>query len=428
MRGVKSALPESNYYVQRKGETMLGQMPKKLSRRGMSFRVLTAGAAVLLMVGGITVASSATPKKKTLAPFKVEIVGSLTGASSSIGTPAVGGYEAVIDKVNAAGGIKGHKIAFTVLNDQSSTTVAPTVALQAASAKPTAILNATNTTPFAAELPTFTSAKEVTFTNSTTTAFEPWLYSDTVTTQQNIQTAVAMASAIESGNISGKRIALVGANSPGVVAVANALGSTLSGLGATLVSTQLMVPGSPSFSSQAANVVGANPQLVIIYDTPPDALVETNALRTAGYLNAIASNYGAASDLEITTLKDPLWFGEYPTPDSAPGTLMYATAKKYGLTADTTSTQFGATWSLAYMLVDALNACGYPCKTSALEKHLNALGSFTAPGGSQFGPYEVSSTVHAVAQFAQLFVWNTGKQDIQKFGKPFNLGPPFPAS
>jgi ABC-type branched-subunit amino acid transport system substrate-binding protein len=235
-----------------------------------------------------------------------------------------------------------------------------------------------------------------------------------------------MADAIESGKLTGKRIALVGANSPGVVAVANSLGATLTGLGASLVNTQLMVPGAPSFSSQAANVVAANPQLVLIYDTPPDAIIETQALRTAGYINAIASNYGAASDLEITTLKDPLWFGEYPTPDSAPGTLMYATAKKYGLTADTTSTQFGATWGLAYMLVDALNACGYPCKKPALEKRLNALGSFTAPGGAQWGPYEVSSTVHDVARYAQLFVWNTGSQSIVKFGAPINLGPPFP--
>jgi ABC-type branched-subunit amino acid transport system substrate-binding protein len=379
---------------------------------------------VVLLIGGVTAVSSATTKKKTLAPYTVEIVASLTGASSSIGTPAVGGYEAVLDKVNAAGGIHGHKIKFTVLNDQSSTTVAPTVALQAVGAHPVAILNATNTVPYTAELPTFESAKDVVLTNSTSTSFFPWLYSDTVTTGQNIYTAVAMAQSILGTDLKGKGIALVGASSPGVVAVANSLGATLTAQGAKLVSTQLMTPGSPSFSSEAANVASANPQLVVVYDTPPDALVETNALRTAGYLGPIASNYGAASDLEITTLKDPRWFGEYPTPDASPGTAMYATAKKYNLTSDTTSTQFGATWSLAYMLVDALTACGYPCKPSALEKHLNGLGSFTAPGGSQFGPYQVSATVHDVAQFAQLFVWNTGSDSIVKYGSPISLGAP----
>lgn len=403
---------------------MVTRKPKIASFGGFPFRALTAGAVAVLLIGGITAVSSASTKKKTLGAYNVEIVGSLTGNSSSIGTPAVGGYEAVLDKVNAAGGIHGHKIKFTVLNDQSSTTVAPTVALQAVDAKPTAILNATNTVPYTAELPTFESAKDVVFTNSTSTAFYPWLYSDTVTTGQNIYTATAMAQAILGTDLKGKGIALVGANSPGVVAVANSLGSSLSSVGASLVSTQLMTPGSPSFASQAANVESANPQLVVIYDTPPDALVETQALRTAGYLGPIASNYGAASDLELTTLKDPRWFGEYPTPDASPGTVMYATAKKYNLTSDTTSTQFGATWSLAYMLVDALNACGYPCKTPQLEKHLNALGSFTAPGGAQFGPYDVSATVHDVAQYAQLFVWNTGTNSIEKYSKPISLGPP----
>jgi ABC-type branched-subunit amino acid transport system substrate-binding protein len=331
--------------------------------------------------------------------------------------------QAVFDTLNAAGGINGHKIDFTVLNDQSSPTVGATVALQAVGMNPTAIMSSTNSTPFAGELPTLTQAGGVVLSNVTVNSFYPWFYSDSVNTKQNINTAIVMAQQILGNSLTGKKIAFAGAISPGVVAVADNLKPALQAAGAILTAVELMAVGAPSYSSGATNIVITNPDLVVVYDTPADALIETLALRTAGYKGIIASNYGAASDVTIQTLADPLWYGEYPAKPVLPGTAMYIAAQKYGLMNTTTTTQFAAGWGLAQMLVSALKKCGFPCSNAKLMTSLDSLGSYTAPGDSQFGPYLINKTTHAVLRYVKFYVWSESKRSVVPYGKVFDVGP-----
>ena len=102
---------------------------------------------------------------------------------------------------------------------------------------------------------------------------------------------------------------------------------------------------------------------------------------------------------------------------------MYKAAQKYGLMNATTTTQFAAGWGLAYMLVDALKACGFPCSTSNLQNKLDMLGSYTAPGDSQFGPYTINSTTHAVLRYVKFYVWDEGSKSVVPTGKKFDVGP-----
>ncbi|MEI8101441.1 MAG: ABC transporter substrate-binding protein, partial [Bacteroidota bacterium] len=161
----------------------------QLNQRSYSNKLLIVSLAFALFASGLLVAKNATAAvKKDTTPYIVPIIASLTGTSSGVGIPAQGGMQAVFETLNAAGGINGHKINFTVLNDQSSPTVGATVALQAVGMNPTAIMSATNSTPFSGELPTLTQAGRVVLSNVTVNSFYPWFYSDSVNTKQNIIT------------------------------------------------------------------------------------------------------------------------------------------------------------------------------------------------------------------------------------------------
>lgn len=399
---------------------------KKLSVRGAPFKAVVTATALVLAIGGISTVSSATTKAKAMKPYNVVIVASLSGASSSLGLSANAGYQAVFDTVNAAGGVKGHKIRFQVLDDQSSTTVAQQVAIQAVSSKPTAIMDGTTSSGLANRMPTYETAKRVVLSNEAISfGFFPWLYSDVTTTKQSAYSGYSMAKVVLGGSLQGKKVAFVAANTPADVADEPVLSALLQADGATL-STSVMQPlGAPSFTSGAANIIASGAQDVILFDTPPDGIVETNALRSAGYTGPITSNWGAANNTEITTLADSNWYGQYIAPPVVPGTVMYKTVQKFHLEFGLTGGEFGKAWGLAYMLVDALKTCGFPCGTRSLEIHLNKLGKFTAPGNAQFGPYEVSGTVHNVLLTSQLYTWNATTKTVVRYGKPFSVGAPY---
>src|SRR6185437_8777698 len=113
----------------------------------------------------------------------VDIIAAVTGATADAGEATA--IQAVFNEVNSTGGVNGHKITFKVLDDQSSTTVAPANARKAVADNPVAILDVTGSATLAAKMPIFTSAKIPVLSNfALQLGFFPWLYSDGPTPAQ----------------------------------------------------------------------------------------------------------------------------------------------------------------------------------------------------------------------------------------------------
>ena len=113
----------------------------KRRRRGASIAILAAAAASLLGACGddsdggsasATTAGSTDESTATSAatdpasdePFRVLFIGPLSGPLSVVGTSEVAGFEAAIDAVNADGGILGHPVELTALDDAGDGTTA----------------------------------------------------------------------------------------------------------------------------------------------------------------------------------------------------------------------------------------------------------------------------------------------------------------
>jgi ABC-type branched-subunit amino acid transport system substrate-binding protein len=375
--------------------------------------------------GGITMAkeSSAEGSKS---PYVVSIITSLTGGGADAGTAGAGGFQAVFDRINASGGINGHKIQIQLLDDQSSVAGSENAARSAEAQNPVAIMDAASSADFVDRMPTFESAKvPVLAVNGTSVGLWPWLYSDGLTANQLAVTYLNAVASLSGGSLKGKKVGYVGADVASDVATNTIVESLIAKRGGSISTTQLLPLGSPSFDSGAATVVASGAKSVISVDSGPDTIVEAKALFNAGFKGPIVGNQSASDPLTIQTIDSPQYYAITQVGSAVPGSTMYKTAKQFKLAQATSNNNFGLGWGLAYMLVDGLKKCGFPCAPASLEKSLNSLGTMTIPGGAfPFGAPHVSKAVHNVLTKIQLSGWSAANSTVVKKGNPVSVGAP----
>src|SRR6185437_2484142 len=95
----------------------------RFRRLAVSTFAFSLAAAVVPLVGASSPAGAAST-------IKVGLLADNTGVYSAVFSGVTTGMEAKIKQVNAAGGVNGHRISYTVLDTQSSPTQAVAVAKQ----------------------------------------------------------------------------------------------------------------------------------------------------------------------------------------------------------------------------------------------------------------------------------------------------------
>ncbi len=105
----------------------------KESRTPMPIRLATAAITITLLVGTAMAAAPSGTASATEAPYKIAMVTSLTGPGASEFSQAAAGFDARIALQNAQGGVNGHKLVGTVLDDQTSPTEVATAVQSALS-------------------------------------------------------------------------------------------------------------------------------------------------------------------------------------------------------------------------------------------------------------------------------------------------------
>jgi branched-chain amino acid transport system substrate-binding protein len=403
-------------------------------------KVLIGSAALLLTLVSVAAcggsssssgSSAGSGSSSNPAPYNVDIISSLTGTDSQGGVPADDAYKTVIDYVNAHGGINGHKInVLHTYDDQSSATVATNLAREAVGDHPVAILfGAAASAEGPAVLPIFENAKIPVFSTALYPfGLFPWSFTEQPTPGQFATLVANDAQAAAGGNLTGKKVAFITAASPAGQSIAAAAKSAIAALGGTLVTSQFQTVGAVSFTSGAANILSSGAQIVVSGDVQPSTVIEAKALIAAGFKGPIRSvSQGDPSTLQ--EIDSPQYEGALEAAGAVPGTGMYAAANEYGTVSGTSSGVFSDAWIHAYLLIEGLQACTYPCDPSALEKAEDSLGSFTIPGNVVFGPLHISATDHNAITVAQNYAWDPKTKSAVKVGATISLGNPvYPAA
>ena len=92
-------------------------MKSHLRLSGVSVLALILSAALVGVMPGASGPPAKKPVKSNKQPIVIGTTTSLTGSVSVEGISGLDGAEAYFDKVNAAGGVNGHKIKLIALDD-----------------------------------------------------------------------------------------------------------------------------------------------------------------------------------------------------------------------------------------------------------------------------------------------------------------------
>lgn len=358
-------------------------------------------------------------------PYTVVVIGSLTGAQGPQGAPIPDGIATALDEINAAGGVNGHPIEYEVLDDQSDTTAAQAVARDAISAAPVAILDGSSPT-FSARLPLYQAAEiTVIAANPIGIPNYPWLYGMVATAKQLANGLVNGGEAAVGGSLDGKRVAIVGIDSPATRATVEDVSALIVEKGGTVTSAQFVPPGSASFDSGAANILAEEADVVLIQDSAAGTVLEANALTTAGFENPIVVQYAGSDDVTLEAMNSANVYGLRPYNYASPGTPTYEAAERHGRTEVATNEGFIRGWLMAYTLAAGLEACEYPCPAAELQVALDGLGEFDVPGEVlEFGPLQIGADRHHPLTSFGLYRYDPSTGEVSAFGPRIDLGEP----
>lgn len=368
--------------------------------------------------------SEATGPSEPGDPYQVVIIGSLTGPQGAQSAPIPDGIATVFDSVNAEGGVDGHMIEYSVLDDQSDTTTAQAVARSAINDEPVIILDGSSPT-FAARLPLFQTAERPVFAaNAIGIPLYPWLYGASATSKQLAAGLVNGAAFLVDGSLEGKRVAFAGIDSPATRAAVEDMTSLVEELGGTMTSAQFVPPGTPSFDSGAANIISEDVDVVMIQDAAAGTTLEARALVTAGFEGPIIVQYAGSDDVTLEAMGSEQVYGVRPYAYPVPGSPMFDAAEEFGHANAVTNEGFARGWIMAHTVAMALGNCEFPCPPEAMQAAMDGLGTYTVPGDVlQFGDLVLGPDIHHPLLNFGLYNFDPATGEVSAVGDEIPLGP-----
>ncbi|HSY16093.1 MAG TPA: ABC transporter substrate-binding protein [Jatrophihabitantaceae bacterium] len=386
------------------------------SRRSYVTAATLAGVALLAGCSSGNAASSSSGP----APYTVYMVADLSGAAASglAGAGVPGGATTAADVINKAGGINGHPIKIIGTADAMSTSAgAQTAAREAIQAKPDVIFSGESSAEFDASLPLFTAAKLPVFygtgANELTTPPQPWLFRFIATVGQ-ITSDFVGASRTILGTTAGKKVAFVGPSVPSIDLTIKQLEPKLRAAGATLSTTVRTTLTLTSFTSQAADIASAKPDIVILQDQASSDVLEARGLIAAGYTGPILAGQSAGKSQLVGLAATNVYGIADFNMDLSPS--VQAAAEASGQQTAATSAYFGVGWAMSYALSMAGQNCALPCGPVALGKAVEALGTWTPPGDVAAGPMSFSAAKHYALTRSAVVKYDPSTQKIVRVG------------
>jgi len=399
---------------------------RALRRPGTAIAAITALALLLSACGNADNGGGSSAGGS----YTVTVISDLTGAGVTLAGPYADGVATALDDVNAKGGVNGKKIEYKTLDTQSDPTAAQAVFRSALSDKSLAILAATGSATLSASFPLLQNAGvPVIGANAIGFPNYPFLYGASLSSSQ-LATMLANSAAAAVSSLQGKKVALVGIDSPATRGTFGEIQKQIADQGGTVTSAQFVAPGTPSFDSGAANIISQAPDVVVIQDSAAGTILEAKAVAAAGFKGPIVASYGGSDDATLANIALPNLLGVRPYVYATPGTEINAAAEKYDHAKNVGNEGFVRGWLMGQMLIAGLGKCGADCTSANLITSLDGLGTFTAPGNFlQFGDLHLAADRHHPLTAVGLYSYDPATQkSVVKIDKVDAGNPTYPAA
>jgi ABC-type branched-subunit amino acid transport system substrate-binding protein len=367
-----------------------------------------------------TTAGSLDPNAK---PFKIALIGPLTGGFSVLG--GVAGAQTAIKELSDTSGILGRPIQFETYDSQSTADGMLVAARQALDFKPDVIVFSGVSAEISAAADLFAEAKvPVISSHGTDVLFDgtksPWHLAVAINTPQTADSLLkGAASVVAGGTLSGKKVAVIGGKTPATDLAVQAIQDRAATDGFDVVAVERDELKITSFAGPAANIVAKNPDVVIDIDTPANHPIVGKDLITAGLTVPIINAVGAATDATFAAVNSKQYYSVRFAQPVSPGSHVADMATKYGTTDASTGIFFPIGYSEVFVAKAIAEQCGPDCAFDNFIKTAETMGPITVPNNAMYGPVQFSATTHSGIGAFQLIGWDGSK--IVPIGDPISL-------
>jgi branched-chain amino acid transport system substrate-binding protein len=397
------------------------------------FKSLPLLAASMVIVSTVTFGISSVTQASASNSKGVYEIGSslaLSGPLASYGDEARNLYLAYVNEINAAGGVNGHKIAMSFLDDAASPTTAAANMLQFTQRKDIAVVGGYISNQCTASAPIAARTRTPILCNSVDPSDVSPVHHFVFEAGNVEEREVAPMYQFTKTLLGSKslKIAIVGTDDEGGNAWVAAMTAEASVLGYTVVASQVLPLTATSISTQASVIAAAKPD--VTYMSIVGAFIQPldQTLRAAGVTTPLIGEADTGLSPSIfQSVNDANLYTMYPMAGllnrSDTGQLGKWAKQMEKLGAKTTD-QMNAglgtqTGIMAVALVAGLKACGWPCSGSQLANALQKI-NISIPG--LVLNFSYSSTNHYGVSSYYVLGWNKSKQKISVVASGLKVG------
>jgi len=384
----------------------------------MSRRKAFAAAVGLLVALGAAACGSSTPNsggdggsQASNAAYQVGFDSSLSGPYAANGVGQREGFMAYVDYVNKHGGVDGHPVDVTALDDAgdiSTGTANETQLIAEHDVSVTVgwlvsnICGAASTIAVEQKVPIICSA----IADNLLDPAKPYVYSSRISQTDEALPDLTFAKTLL--HEAKPKVAIIVYGSAASTGLQGALENLVERDGWPLVANVNVPLTATDISAQTAQVIAAHPDVIVgsLYD--PLAVEFMRSLQAKSLDVPFIDYDGASLQGSLLPLKDPNYYIVSSTTltgaGSQPGLVLYRTATK-AAGVNPVGPFVNVGYAQAMEVVSALKACGYPCSGADMQRALNKLDVNT--GGVTSGPLKNTSADHEPLDEVSIYHWDT---------------------
>lgn len=379
-------------------------------------RKLVALGAMATLAVAASACSGASGSGSSGSSYQIGGTLSLTGGFASLSNAWKDGISAYFNSVNAKGGINGHKVQLTLLDDQANASTgvsnvkqliqqnhvsAAYVYLSNVAVASAPILNAVKT-PAIMDAPTLNMIKPT----------QPELYggAQVLSGEPFVQIPFAQELLRNKPNA---RVAVITAQSVVLEAYAAEAKKAAQKAGWSVVTSQQVPSGSTSATAQAQVIANAKPDVILMALPAPLQISAVTALQQDKITAPILSFSGGAAYSTLKQLADPHMYVDSIAPfsnmNAGPGMTQALTAAK-SQKIDPNESLYFSGFANGELVGKALQKCGYPCSPAQMTKAMNSVGSVPADG-LFWGSWVWTGTNHRGPTSVGVSYWDPAKSE-----------------
>jgi branched-chain amino acid transport system substrate-binding protein len=357
-------------------------------------------------------ASTSSSGSSSSGTYNIGFTSGLTGQFGAVGQGVKNGAEAYFSQVNASGGINGHKINFTALDDalDSNRGVANMIQLVTQD-KDIAVLGfhdsvvADAVAPYAAQykVPMLVATVDA----SLVSPVLPYVYAITCQTADYAAAQVAEAKNLMASHSGTVKVGIVTtSDSTALQEWSNDVNTMTKSLGWDVVASEISPQDAISAAPAISKIIAAKPDILIMaLGTDPFLISAMKQIQQAGATFPVVEYDAPGWNTLQSVASHQLYYVSaiaYATSAATPQFVTDATAAK----VDPNAIYVSRGYLQGEVIAAALKICGWPCTGAQLDSALNQVNIST--GGLISGGIQYSATDHEAVRNMAAFQWLAG--------------------